>query len=132
MGTTPRWRRRRPRRTVRRVLRRPRPLDRPRGALETDAKAYLPAIVAGAAVGLLLLAVLLFVDARRGRPDRTLPGSGGELILEPAVTGGTAVLGEFGACVQERLRTVAPDGDETELEMQAAQSACLPLLAPGE
>lgn len=110
------------------VLRRPRPLHEPRRILESDAKTYLPAVAAGVAIGLLLLAVLLVVERRQR--SAVNPGTGPlrEIVLEPVASGSAAPLGAFGACVEERLTATSPDGAETDEEMRAAQDACLPLL----
>lgn len=115
------------------MLRRPRPLEQPRGTLAESARSYVPALLAGAAIGVLLLAVLLVVEAYRDRDARGQVPVPAEIVLEPVdpVTG-EVPLGEFGACVQERLTEVAPAGDETVDEMLAAQQACMPLLETGD
>lgn len=110
------------------MLRRPRPLHEPRRILESDAKAYLPAVASGVAIGLLLLAVLLVVERRQRAAVNPGTGPLSEIVLEPVAAESSAPLGAFGACVQERLTATSPDGAETDAEMRAAQDACLPLL----
>lgn len=112
------------------MLRRRRPLHEPRRILESDAKTYAPAVAAGVAVGLLLLAVLLVVERRGGGPSVPGARTGNTLMLEPVERTETVPLGAFGACVEERLLRIRPDGAETDAEMRAAQDACLELLGP--
>ena len=113
-------------------MRRRRPLHEPRGVLETDARAYFPALAAGIAIGLLVLVVLLVVESRE-RPAARLPApSSDRMILLPVDPVGEVPLGEFGACVQERLVASAPAGDETDADMAAAREGCLHLLGKRE
>lgn len=91
-------------------------------------RAYAGAVVAGAAVGALVLGVVVAVAAWRDGGNVT-GGPGGPLELQGVPVRDEAVpLGRFGACVQERLEEVAPAGDETESEMLDAQQSCIDLL----
>jgi hypothetical protein len=88
-------------------------------------------VLAGLAIGLLLLGALLIVE-RRQRDDGNPLLPAPELLLEPVQPVTTAPLGDFGACVQKRLLETSPDGSETDQEMADAVNACLYLLEPAD